>query len=196
MKKLTEHLCDEMLIAQIIYEFNVNLFRRSCFKYFVEDEVWLNACNLSIVHLAVKLNNHNVDFFKIKHVFVNNSLIIELNLSTFMKIYSIFHVILLSHIASDLLSSQHQKSWELIVVKNDERFWYVNSILNFNRDRCYNLSLLKYYINWENHFSIWKSFYLLNNCEQTLNEYYLVNSVVEESHVLSCVMSQCQCQEL
>ena len=56
IKKLTEHLRDEMLIAQIIYEFNVNLSRHSCFKYFVEDEVWLNACNLSITHLAVKLN--------------------------------------------------------------------------------------------------------------------------------------------
>ncbi len=39
MKKLTEHLYDEMLIAQIIYKFNVNLFHHSCFKYFVEDEV-------------------------------------------------------------------------------------------------------------------------------------------------------------
>jgi len=39
MKKLTEHLRDEMLIAQIIYEFNVNFFHHSCFKYFVEDEV-------------------------------------------------------------------------------------------------------------------------------------------------------------
>ncbi len=39
MKKLAEHLHDEMLIAQIIYEFNVNLSRRSCFKYFVKDEV-------------------------------------------------------------------------------------------------------------------------------------------------------------
>jgi len=39
MKKLTEHLRDEMLIAQIIYEFNVNLFRRFCSKYFVKDEV-------------------------------------------------------------------------------------------------------------------------------------------------------------
>jgi len=37
MKKLTEHLRDEMLIAQIIYEFNVNLFYRSCFKYFCHD---------------------------------------------------------------------------------------------------------------------------------------------------------------
>jgi len=39
MKKLTEHLCDEMLITQIIYEFNINLSRCSYFKYFVKDEV-------------------------------------------------------------------------------------------------------------------------------------------------------------
>ncbi len=196
MKKLTEHLRDEMLITQIIYEFNVNFFHYSCFKYFVEDEVWLNACNLSIAHLTVKLNDHNVDFFKIKHVFKNNFLVIELNLSVFMKIYSIFHVTLLNYITSDSLSSQHQKLQELIIIKNDEKFWYVNSILNFKHDKCYNSFLLKYYINWEDHFFTWKSFNLLNNCEQALDEYYLVNSVVEESHVLSCVISQCQCQEL
>ncbi len=196
MKKLTEHLRDEMLITQIIYEFHVNLFRRSCFRYFVEDEVWLNARNLSIAHLVVKLDDHNVDFFKIKRVFKNNSLVIELNLSIFMKIHSVFHVTLLSHIASDFLSSQRQKPRELVVVENDERFWYVNSILNFKRDRCYNSLLLKYYVDWEDHFSTWESFNLLNNCEQALNEYHLVNSVIEESHVLLCVMSQCQCQEL
>ena len=189
MKKLTEYLHDEMLIAQIIYKFNVNLSCHSCFKYFVKDEVWLNACNLNITHLAVKLNDCNVDFFKIKHVFKNNSLIIKLNLSTFMKIHSIFYVILLNHIASDFLSNQRQKFQELIIIKNDKRFWYVNSILNFKRDKHYNSSLLKYYIDWKNHFSIWKSFHLLNNCKQALNEYHLVNSVVEESHVLLCVIS-------
>ncbi len=152
MKKLTEHLHDEMLIAQIIYEFNVNLFHRSCFKYFIKNEVWLNVCNRSITHFIIKLNDHNVDFFKIKRVFKNNSLIIELNLSAFIKIHLIFHVILLNHITSDFLSSQHQKSWELIIIKNDERFWYVNSILNFKHDRCYNSFLLKYYVDWKNHF--------------------------------------------
>ncbi len=156
----------------------------------------MNACNFNITHFIVKLNDYNVDFFKIKRVFKNNFLIIELNLSAFMKIHSIFHVIFLNHITSDFLSSQRQKSWELIVIKNDERFWYVNSILNFKHDRCYNSSLLKYYINWKDHFSTWKSFHLLNNCEQVLNEYHLVNSVVEESHVLSCVISQCQYQKL
>ncbi len=165
MKKLTEHLHDEMFIVQIIYKFYVNFFCCSCFKYFIENEVWLNVCNLSIAHLIIKLNDHNFDFFKIKHVFKNNSLIIELNFLTFMKIFSIFHVILLNHIASDFLSSQRQKSWKLIVIKNDKRFWYVNSILNFKYDRCYNSSLLKYYIDWKNHFFTWKFFHLLNNCE-------------------------------
>ncbi len=153
MRELTDHLHNEMLIAQVIYEFNVNLSRQTCFKYFVEDEVWLNARNLSIAHLVVKLNDHNVEFFKIKCVFEQNSLIIELNLSASMKVHSVFHAILLSHIANNLLSSQRQKSWELIIIKNDERFWYVNSILNFKHDRCYNSSLLKYYIDWEDHFS-------------------------------------------
>ncbi len=146
MRELTDHLRDEMLIAQVIYEFNVNLSRRSCSRYFVEDEVWLNACNLSIARFAVKLNDCNVEFFKIKRVFEQNSLIIELDLSTSMKVHSVFHAILLSHIANDFLSSQRQKSWELVIIKNDERFWYVNSILNFKRDRCYNSSLLKYYV--------------------------------------------------
>ncbi len=196
MKKLTEHLRDEILITQIIYKFNVNFFHHSCFKYFVEDEIWLNACNLSIIYLVVKLNDHNIDFFKIKRVFENNFLIIELDFSAFMKIHSIFHVTFLNHITSDFLSSQRQKSWELIIIKNDERFWYVNSILNFKHDKHYNSSLLKYYINWKDYFSTWKSFHLLNNCEQVFNEYHLINSVVEESHVLSCVMFQCQCQEL
>ncbi len=105
MKKLTEHLRNEMLITQIIYEFNVNLSCRSCFKYFIKDEVWLNTYNLSITYFAVKLNDHNINFFKIKHVFENNFLIIELNFLIFMKVHSIFHVILLNHIASDFLSS-------------------------------------------------------------------------------------------
>ncbi len=37
MKKLTEHLHNEMFITQIIYEFNVNLSHHSCFKYFIKE---------------------------------------------------------------------------------------------------------------------------------------------------------------
>ncbi len=121
MKKLIEHLCDEMLIAQIIYEFNVNLSHCSCSKYFVENEVWLNAYNLSITHLIIKLNDYNVDFFKIKHVFKNNSLIIELNLSTFMKIYLIFHVIfwIISQVTFSWVNIKNLKNLLLLRMMKD-----------------------------------------------------------------------------
>ena len=39
MKELTEHLHDEMLIAQAIYEANANASRCPCPQYFVSDEV-------------------------------------------------------------------------------------------------------------------------------------------------------------
>jgi len=146
----------------------------------------LNACNFSIIHFIIKLNDHNIDLFKIKHVFKNNSLIIELNFSTFMKIHLIFHVTFLNHIASDFLSNQHQKSEELIIIENDERFWYVNSILNFKHNKHYNLSLLKYYINWKNHFFTWKSFHFLNNYELELIN--IISSTLSSKNHMYCHM--------
>ena len=37
MKKLTEHLQNEMLIAQIIYKFSTNQFHHLYPRYFIED---------------------------------------------------------------------------------------------------------------------------------------------------------------
>ena len=149
---------DEILIAQIIYEFNLNRSRRLFSRYFVEDQVWLNARNLNTIRFAIKLNDRYVDLFSIKRVFDKNSLIIELELSVFMKIHSIFYVIFLNHIVTDSLSSQILESRESLIVENDERIWYVNNILNFKRDRRYNSSLLKYYVDWEDHFLFENSF--------------------------------------
>ena len=104
MKDLTEHLRVEMLIAQAMYEFSANRSRRPCSHYFIGDEVWLNAKNLNTAHPAVKLNNHHVRSFKVKRIFEKNSLVIELKLSEFMKIHSVFHVTLLSHVTTDPLS--------------------------------------------------------------------------------------------
>ena len=39
MKELTEHLCNEMLIAQVIYEVNVNASHCPCPWYFIGDKV-------------------------------------------------------------------------------------------------------------------------------------------------------------
>ena len=39
MKELTEHLYNEMLIAQVIYEVNANASRHLCPQYFISDKV-------------------------------------------------------------------------------------------------------------------------------------------------------------
>ena len=103
MKDLTEHLRVEMLIAQVMYKFSVNRFCCPCSHYFIRDKVWLNAKNLNTAYLTVKLNNHHVKSFKVKCIFEKNSVVIELKLSEFMKVHSVFHIILLSHVTTDPL---------------------------------------------------------------------------------------------
>ena len=196
MKKLIEHFRDEMLIVQVIYEFNVNVNRRFCSRYLIDDQIWLNVKNLNIVRFVVKFDDHHINFFQVKRVFDKNFLIIELKFSKFMKIHFIFHATLFNHVINDFLLDQRQKSRELVVVENDERFWYVNRIFNFKIDRRYNSSLFQYYVDWENHFSIWELFHFINNCQKALDEFHVSNSRVASSHVEFCIVSRCQYRDL
>ena len=100
MKEFIEHFRDEMFIAQVIYEINVNRSRRSCLKYLVENQMWLNVKNLNIARFVVKLNDRHVDLFLVKRVFDKNFLIVELKFSHFMKIHFVVHAILLSHVVA------------------------------------------------------------------------------------------------
>ena len=191
MKDLTEHLRVEMLIAQAMYEFSANRSCCPCPHYFVEDKVWLNVKNLNTAHSVIKLNNHHVKSFKVKHIFEKNLLVIELKLSEFMKVHSVFHLTLLSYVTTDPLSDQCQELWELIITENSEWVWYVIRIFNFKVNQCFNSLLLKYYVEWEGYFSIWEPFYLVNNCQQALDEYHTAYSVTEEPHVHPCIISAC-----
>ena len=171
IKDLTEHLRVEMLIAQAVYEFSANRSHCPCPCYFVEDEVWLNVKNLNTARSAVKLNNCHVRSFKVKRVFEKNPLVIELKLSEFMKIHSVFHITLLSYMATDPLSGQCQELWEPVITENSERAWYVIRIFNFKVNQRFNSLLLKYYVKCEGYFPTWELFYLVNNCQQALDCY-------------------------
>ena len=176
-----------------MYEFSANRSRCSCPHYFIEDEVWLNAKNLNTARPAVKLNNHHVKSFKVKRVFEKNSLVIELKLPEFMKVHPVFHVTLLSHVATDPLPGQRQEPWEPVIAENSERAWYVTRIFNSKVNQRFNPLLLKYYVKWEGYFPTWEPFYLVNNCQQALDEYHTVYSAAEEPHVHPCIISECQC---
>ena len=80
-------------------------------------------------------------------MFERNSLIVKLELPEFIKVHSVFHVTLLSHVITDPLPGQRQEPREPVIAENDERAWYVNCVLNSKLDRRYSSPLLKYYIN-------------------------------------------------
>ena len=144
----------------------------------------------------MKLNNWHVDFFLIKHIFKRNSIIIKFELSTFIKIYSVFYIFFLSYVATDFLFSQWQESWEFLIAENSNWAWYVNHVLNFKFNKQYSFLFLKYYINWEDYFFIWKLFHLLHNCQNAFNEFYISNFATSEPHINSYMISHCQCHNL
>jgi hypothetical protein len=102
MKNINTYFRDEILMTQIFYELMINVNRRLCSRYFVNDMMWLSIKNIQIARLTVKLNDRNIDFYWVSKIFLN-SLIIKLKLLDTMKIYLIFHVNFLQHDVNDLL---------------------------------------------------------------------------------------------
>ena len=194
MEELNDHLRDEMLIAQAIFEASANRRRRPCPRYFVDDEVWLNARNLNTARPSVKLDDHNVGPYRVCKVF-ENPLVIQLDLPGQMKIHPIFHASLLQHAATDPLPGQRQEPRDPVVAEDGQREWYVDSILNSKYDRRYNPPLLKYYVNWEGYHATWEPFNLLTNCDQAIEEYHHTNPHAVGPHVTPCRTPNCQCRD-
>ena len=53
-------------------------------------------------------------------MFERNPLIVKLELPESMKVHSVFHVTLLSHVATDPLPGQRQEPHELVIAENSE----------------------------------------------------------------------------
>ena len=57
----------------------------------------------------------------------------------------------------------------------------------------FNPLLLKYYVEWEGYFPTWEPFYLVNNCQQALDEYHAAYPAAEGPHIHPCTIPACQC---
>jgi hypothetical protein len=134
MKNIDIHFQDEMLMTQIFYESTINVNRRSCSRYFVDDMMWLSIKNIQTARLIVKLNDRNIDLYRVSKIFLN-SLIVQLELLDIVKIHFVFHVNLLQHDVNDSFFEQRSKSRDLVIAEDEQIKWYVNDIQNFKLNK-------------------------------------------------------------
>jgi hypothetical protein len=120
MQDIDTHFRDEMLMTQASYEAIANANRRFCPRYLVGDMIWLSTRNIQIARLTVKLNDRNIDFYRVSKIFLN-SLIVQLELLDIVKIHSVFHVNLLQHDANDSLFEQRSKARDLVIAEDEQR---------------------------------------------------------------------------
>jgi hypothetical protein len=150
-------------MTQALYEVIANANRRLCSRYLVEDMIWLSIQNIQIARLTVKLNDRNIDFYRVSKIFFN-SLIVQLELLNIVKIYFVFYVNLLQHDANNFFLEQRSKTKDLVIAEDEQKEWYVNDIQNFKLNKRFQSSLLKYLVNWKEHVVTWEFFNLLINC--------------------------------
>ena len=107
LDKITQHLREEMTIAQAISESQSNARRRPARVYHKDDMVWLNTKNLQRARPAGKFDDLFDGPFRVSRV-LRNPLVVELDLLPEMEVFPIFHVNLLQPAPGDPYPGQHQ----------------------------------------------------------------------------------------
>ncbi len=143
--------------------------KESIFKK--RNKVYLLRWNIKMKRLSNKLNHTKLKSYKILEV--KESINYKLNLSTFMKIHSIFHICLLKF--ADLNTLIQTESSEIDSESQNIKY-EVENILNRQniKDQSHWLIKWKDYEHIEN---TWKSKRNLKNCQMLLWQFQLRNSV-------------------
>ena len=143
IEKITEHLKNEMMIVQAEQEEYANANRMPPFRYEERDMVFLNAENVTRARFSVKLDARNIGFYKIEKI--KFSLICQLELSSSLRIFPLFHVNLLIRIVIDSMPTQRHQPRPPVVGADGVENWYVDAILDsrINRRRR---NLLEYLV--------------------------------------------------
>jgi hypothetical protein len=146
MKKVWDFIKKKLVNAQKMQKKHANKHKTSSSQYQVENMMWLFIKNIRIERLFKKLNHKWIKSYKIKRLLRNAC---QLNLSSSMKIHDTFHISLLRLAATDFLTEQIQSSSFSIIMKNEEKAYEINDILNSR----YHYKKLQYRVTWIDHFS-------------------------------------------
>ena len=125
MNKLTDLLQNEMLYTQALQEYHANKEQTSMYDFKSDDKIYLSTWNLKMKQFAKKLDWKFTKQLMIKWKI--SSYTYELELSSEMKVHSMFHVSLL-WLSKDNLISRQVSSSQLMIVENEEDSYFVDLI--------------------------------------------------------------------
>ena len=129
MKKIWLFAQKNLVQSQQNQKKYANENRKMTMNYQSKNKTWLSIKNIKTEKSSKKLNDKQLNFFKMLKSKENN---VKLELSKFMKIYNNFHIFLFRKNSNDSFSDQI-KSSSLFVIIDNEAEWEVNDILNSRR---------------------------------------------------------------
>ena len=125
MNKLTDSLQNEMLYAQTLQEYHANKKQMSAYDFKSENKIYLSTQNLKTQWLMKKL-----DWKFTKWLMIRQKMSLytyELELSSEMKVHSMFHISLLQFSKDNLISKQVLLP-QFMIVENEKNSYFVDLI--------------------------------------------------------------------
>ena len=119
------YIKEQLQQAQAIMTHNANCYRKDV-TYEVSQKVFLDRRNIKIKRLCLKLNDKNISSYKILQ---KVEIIYQLELSAFMKIHLVFHVMHLQAVITDPLSEQINASLRSVII-DDQDEWVIDEIID------------------------------------------------------------------
>lgn len=171
MEDITQHLREEMIIAQAITEDQSNTRRRPARTYKENDMVWLSTKNLERARPAAKLDHLFDGPFRIARV-TRNPLVVKLDLPPEMQVHPYFHVNLLQSAPEDPYPGQRPTPRDPVPTTQGEVEWFIKDIVDSKFDYRHRPALLKYRVHWDDNTFSWEPWNYITNAPHALEEFH------------------------
>jgi len=122
LKMIHESLRQQLIMTQIKYKQSYDTHVKETPPFKVRNLIWLSRRNIITTHSTQKLDHKHLDPFRILEIVGESKVAFKLDLSSCMKVHSIFHVSLFTLYHVNTLPGRVQSSSSPIIVEGFEEF--------------------------------------------------------------------------